>query len=163
MSRWRLCEMEKKAHNRVTEDPVVRCSRWQSVWKHSDGQQQLLWERGVCLIHCCCASQILPACPEICTNSLSNCAAATSTAVYYTRMKTAVIRLQEIEALQIGKILFKTKKKILLKTRCWPVLRVHPATCSSAATSDECLQVLSCCESCREMHFNAKKRANQAA
>lgn len=66
MSRWRLCEMEKKAHNRVTEDPAVRCSCWQSAWKHSDGQQQqLLWERGVCLIHCCCASQILAACPEI--------------------------------------------------------------------------------------------------
>ncbi len=53
MSRWRVCEMERKAHNTVTEDPAVRCSCWQHVWRHSNGQQQqLLWEGGVCLIHC---------------------------------------------------------------------------------------------------------------
>lgn len=60
-SRWRVCEMERKAHNTVTKDRAVRCSCWQRVWKHSDGQQQqLLWERGVCLIHCLYAPQIYP-------------------------------------------------------------------------------------------------------
>lgn len=62
MSRWRVCEMERKAHNTVTEDSAVRCSCWEHVWKHSNGQQQqLLWAGRVCLIHCFCAVPDFPA------------------------------------------------------------------------------------------------------
>lgn len=54
--------MESKAHNTVTEDSTTRCSCWQHVWKHSNGQQQqLLWKETVCLIHCFCAALDFPA------------------------------------------------------------------------------------------------------
>lgn len=104
--KWRRRHIIKSQRTLLSGAPAGKvCGNTQT-----DSNSSCCGKEEVCLIHCCCASQILPACPEIWTNSLSNCAAATSAAVYYTRMKTAVIGLQEFEALRSGKILFKTKK-----------------------------------------------------
>lgn len=75
-SRWGACEMERKAHNTVTEDLAVRCSGWQHVWKHSNGQQQqLLWGRkSVFNSLFLCRPRFLPSRPEIWTNFLLNSA-----------------------------------------------------------------------------------------
>lgn len=161
---WKTRDREKEkewadgesAHNTVTEDPAVRCSCWQHVWKHSNGQQQqLLWEGRVCLIHCFCAVPDFPALSrDLNLFSLKFCCCSFSRSIspqtgghsVHKQYMVVPTKTDNRTAQNVSMYIHLSENWHVLKTQgLFSTLHIKPTTYLSAAillTSSDCLPVI---------------------